>query len=67
MLICHCNVITEKEIEQTILDMLDEDPWQLIVPAKVYHRYAEAGALLRLLPKCGRNDHSGHRKLPCPF
>ena len=67
MLICHCNVITEKEIEQTIVDLLDEDAWQLIVPAKVYHALAEARALLRLLPKCGRNDHSGHRSLPRPL
>lgn len=37
MLICHCNVITEKEIEQAIIGLLDQDPWQLIVPAKVYH------------------------------
>ncbi|TIW43252.1 MAG: (2Fe-2S)-binding protein, partial [Mesorhizobium sp.] len=36
MLICHCNIITEKEIEQTIVGLLDQDPWQLIVPANIY-------------------------------
>ena len=37
MLVCHCNLITEKEIEEAIVSLLDADPWQLIVPAKVYH------------------------------
>ena len=50
MLICHCNVITEKEIEQTILDMLDEDAWQLIVPAKVYHRLQKRGRCCGCFP-----------------
>ena len=44
MLICHCNLITEKEIEDTIIQLLEQDPWNLIVPAKVYHT----------LQKCGR-------------
>ena len=50
MLICHCNVITEKEIEQTIIDMLDEDAWQLIVPAKVYHRLQKRGRCCGCFP-----------------
>jgi bacterioferritin-associated ferredoxin len=36
MLVCHCNVITDREIKQVILDFLREDPWAIIVPAKVY-------------------------------
>ena len=50
MLICQCNVITEKEIEQTILDMLEEDAWQLIVPAKVYHRLQKRGRCCGCFP-----------------
>ena len=50
MLICHCNVITEREIEQTILDMLEEDAWQLIVPAKVYHRLQKRGRCCGCFP-----------------
>jgi hypothetical protein len=50
MLICHCNVISEKEIEQTIVDMLDEDAWQLIVPAKVYHRLQKRGRCCGCFP-----------------
>lgn len=41
MLVCHCNVISQSEMEQLIRGLLDEDPWQLIVPAKVF-RAAEA-------------------------
>lgn len=50
MLICHCNIITEKEIEQTIIDLLDEDAWQLIVPAKVYHRLQKRGRCCGCFP-----------------
>lgn len=36
MLVCQCNVITDREIRAVILDLLREDPWGIIVPAKVY-------------------------------
>ena len=36
MLVCQCNVITDREIKQVILGLLREDPWQIIVPALVY-------------------------------
>lgn len=50
MLICHCNLITEKEIEATIIELLNEDPWQLIVPAKVYHRLHKRGRCCGCFP-----------------
>jgi bacterioferritin-associated ferredoxin len=50
MLICHCNIITEKEIEETIVQLLDEDPWQLIVPAKVYHALKKRGRCCGCFP-----------------
>jgi hypothetical protein len=36
MLICHCNIITSREIEEIIRGFLRDDPWAIIVPAKVY-------------------------------
>jgi bacterioferritin-associated ferredoxin len=36
MLVCQCNVITDREIKAVILSFLREDPWAIIVPAKVY-------------------------------
>ncbi|MDP3896283.1 MAG: (2Fe-2S)-binding protein [Mesorhizobium sp.] len=50
MLVCHCNLISEKEIEQTILRLLEADPWQLIVPAKVYHALAKRGRCCGCFP-----------------
>ncbi|MET3791956.1 (2Fe-2S)-binding protein [Aquamicrobium terrae] len=50
MLICHCNIITEKEIEDAIVDLLDSDPWQLIVPAKVYHYMKKRGRCCGCFP-----------------
>ena len=50
MLICHCNLITEKEIEATIIELLSEDAWMLIVPAKVYHRLHKRGRCCGCFP-----------------
>ena len=50
MLVCHCNLITQKEIEDTIRSLLDADPWQLIVPAKVYHTLAKRGRCCGCFP-----------------
>lgn len=36
MLVCQCNVINDREIREVILGLLREDPWAIIVPAKVY-------------------------------
>lgn len=36
MLICQCNIITDRDIRRVVESLLDEDPWQIIVPAVVY-------------------------------
>jgi bacterioferritin-associated ferredoxin len=50
MLICQCNIITQKEVEQAIVALLDEDCWQLIVPAKVYHSMKKRGRCCGCFP-----------------
>lgn len=50
MLVCHCNVITQREIEQAVIALLDADPWQLIVPAKVYHALEKRGRCCGCFP-----------------
>jgi bacterioferritin-associated ferredoxin len=45
MLVCQCNVITDKEIKEIVISFLREDPWEIIVPAKVYRA-------LQLRSKC---------------
>lgn len=50
MLVCSCNIITDKEIERVITDMLDEDCWQLIVPGKVFNAMAAKGRCCGCFP-----------------
>ena len=41
MLVCQCNIISDREIKRVVLDLLRADPWQLIVPAMVYRELAK--------------------------
>ncbi|KAA0698630.1 (2Fe-2S)-binding protein [Neorhizobium sp. P12A] len=50
MLVCSCNYITDKEIKDVINAFLDEDCWQLIVPAKVYHAMEKRGRCCGCFP-----------------
>ena len=50
MLVCSCNFITDKEIVDVINSLLDEDCWQLIVPAKVYHAMQKRGRCCGCFP-----------------
>ncbi|OQP86115.1 (2Fe-2S)-binding protein [Rhizobium rhizosphaerae] len=50
MLVCSCNFISERDIEQAIIDLLNEDCWQLIVPAKVYHFMQKRGRCCGCFP-----------------
>jgi len=36
MLVCQCNVITDRDVREIVLAFLREDPWTMIVPARVY-------------------------------
>lgn len=50
MLICSCNVIDQKQIEETVLAMLEKDCWQLIVPGKVFREMAKRGRCCGCFP-----------------
>jgi hypothetical protein len=50
MIVCSCNVISEHEIEQVILDLLEEDNWRLIVPMQVYHALEKRGKCCGCFP-----------------
>lgn len=50
MIICHCNLISTEEIERTIIDFLDQDAWQLIVPLQVYHALEKRGRCCGCFP-----------------
>lgn len=50
MLVCSCNFITDRDIRDVIIEMLNEDCWQLIVPAKVYHAMKKRGRCCGCFP-----------------
>lgn len=50
MLVCHCNVISEREIRDVVQDFLRDDPWGLIVPAKVYRELGKRGRCCGCFP-----------------
>ncbi|MBA4781607.1 MAG: (2Fe-2S)-binding protein [Rhizobiales bacterium] len=50
MIVCHCNYISTEEIEAVIMDLLETDPWQLIVPLQVYHQLEKRGRCCGCFP-----------------
>jgi hypothetical protein len=50
MLVCSCNLISDKDIKDVITSLLDEDCWQLIVPGKVYHAMQKRGRCCGCFP-----------------
>ncbi|MFC4625835.1 bacterioferritin-associated ferredoxin [Daeguia caeni] len=50
MLVCSCNVITDKDIEAIVIKLLDEDCWRLIVPGTVYNALEKSGRCCGCFP-----------------
>jgi len=50
MIVCSCNVIMKKEIEDAIVSLLDQDAWQLITPGVVYHAMKKRGRCCGCFP-----------------
>ena len=50
MIVCSCNIISDKEIEQAVLDLLVEDSYRLIVPVQVYHTMQQRGKCCSCFP-----------------
>ncbi len=51
MTVCSCNIIMEREIRSVIAELLDRDPWQLIVPLQVYKEMGKRGKCCQCFPK----------------
>lgn len=73
MLVCQCNVISDREIREVILDFLREDPWAIIVPAKVYRALQQrckcAGcvpSVIDMIAEVTEEYHRGQAALPAP-
>jgi bacterioferritin-associated ferredoxin len=67
MLVCHCNVITDREIVRIIRDLLADDPWQIIVPAKVYRELEKrckcSGCVPNVVDLITRVTHEYHLEI----
>lgn len=51
MFVCQCNFLSKGEIEAAVAKLLAEDPWQLIVPSKVYHAMRIRGRCCGCFPE----------------
>lgn len=51
MIICSCNIIREGEIKAVIIELLEEDAWQLIVPVQVYNAMGKRGKCCSCFPR----------------
>lgn len=67
MLVCQCNLITTKHIEDIVVAILDEDPWQLVVPARIYREMGKRGQCCGCVPNLvdiiGKVTETYHLKL----
>lgn len=50
MIICSCNIVTRADIEEAVTGFLDEDPWRLITPGKVFHELSQRGKCCGCFP-----------------
>ena len=50
MIVCQCNIISTRDIEETITGLLDQDAWRLIVPVQVYHALGKRGRCCGCFP-----------------
>lgn len=70
MIVCHCNIISAREIEEAITGLLDDDPWRLIVPLQVYHAMKKRGRCCGCFPNVVdiivRVTEAYHRRLETP-
>lgn len=50
MIVCSCNIISKKDIEEVIVDFLNADQWQLITPGKVFQAMSARGKCCGCFP-----------------
>ena len=50
MIVCSCNIVSRKDIEDVIMDILHADEWQLITPGKVFQAVSARGKCCGCFP-----------------
>lgn len=50
MIVCHCNVITDRDIRSAVRTLLDADPHRLLTPGLVYRTLGRKGKCCGCFP-----------------
>jgi bacterioferritin-associated ferredoxin len=50
MIVCSCNIITRRDIESVIEEVLAEDPYSVLTPNLLYHRLGRRGKCCGCFP-----------------
>lgn len=50
MIVCQCNILSKAEIERAVEQLIEQDPWRLIVPSTVYHAMRMRGRCCGCFP-----------------
>ncbi|BBE73598.1 (2Fe-2S)-binding protein [Oharaeibacter diazotrophicus] len=50
MIVCHCNVITDRDIRRAVFDLLSADPHRLLTPGLVYMTLGRRGRCCGCFP-----------------
>jgi bacterioferritin-associated ferredoxin len=50
MIVCSCNIITRRDIEQVIEEILTADPYAVLTPNLLYHRLGRRGKCCGCFP-----------------
>ena len=54
VIVCSCNVISRREIEAVIEDILADDPFAVLTPGLLYHRLGRRGRCCGCFPVVSR-------------
>ena len=50
MIVCSCNIITRRDIENVIERLLEADPYAVLTPNLIYHRLGRRGRCCGCFP-----------------
>ena len=54
MIVCSCNIITHRDIEVVIEEILLDDPYAVLTPNLLYHRLGRRGKCCGCFPNVSR-------------
>lgn len=54
MIVCSCNIITRRDVELVIEEILGDDPYAVLTPNLLYHRLGRRGKCCGCFPHVSR-------------